>query len=216
MLIEDQLSDEIVSSHRLNKRTVVSICGAADLGKSHLSKKIAETLTKQNLSCNHLTLDSYLMDRKIRNEKGLSGYSIKAYDKNEALNNLVDLKNGQSIEFRPYNHEEGKKEYDSVELKSADVLIFDGLHSMHSSFLPYIDISIFVYTKDGFLKMIRRDADLIKRNYTLKYSEKISESEFNLYKANVEAYKEKSNYLLFLESKWKYKLIKTGYNNVYN
>ncbi|WP_146092142.1 uridine kinase family protein [Polaribacter filamentus] len=216
MLIEDKLCDEIISYPKIDNQTTVSICGAADLGKSYLSKKIAESLSKRNLKTNHLTLDSYLMDRKTRNKKGLSGYDIEAYNKKEALNNLIELKNGKSIEFKPYNHKDGEKGFDSMKMNPADILIFDGLHSMHSSFLPYVDITIFIYTKDEYLKKIRRQADLIKRNYTTEFSEKISENEFNLYKTNIESYREKANYLLFLESKWKYKLIKTGYNTVYN
>ena len=214
MLVEDKLSEEITSLQKTDTQTVISICGAADLGKSHLSKKIAESLTKRNLKTNHLTLDSYLMDRKSRNKKGLSGYDIEAYDSNEALNNLINLKNGQSIEFKSYNHKKGKKEDNSTIMNSTEILIFDGLHSMHSSFLPYIDITIFIYTEDNNLKKIRQEADLIKRNYTIEFSKKIFKSEFNLYKNNIEPYKEKANYLLFLESKWNYELIKTGYNKV--
>jgi len=213
-LLEDKLSSEIIANRNTDELTIVSICGAADLGKSYLSKKISELLTEQNLKTNHLTLDSYLMDRKTRNKKGLSGYDIGAYNKKEALNNLIKLKSGQSIEFIPYNHKDGKKEYNSMKMNPADILIFDGLHSMHSSFLPYIDITIFVYTKDEYLKKLRRKADLTKRNYTIEFSKKISESEFSLYKTNVESYREKANYLLFLESEWKYKLIKTGYNTL--
>lgn len=216
MLIEDKLSDEIISFPKIDNQITVSICGAADLGKSYLSKKIAESLTKRNLKTNHLTLDSYLMDRKTRNKKGLSGYDIEAYNKKKARNNLIELKNGQSIEYIPYNHKNGEKEFDSVKMNPSDILIFEGLHSMHSSFLPYIDITIFIYARDEYLKKIRREADLIKRNYTIEFSEKISEDEFHLYKANIESYREKANYLLFLESKWKYKLIKTVANKVYN
>lgn len=210
MLVEDKLAHEIVSLRKKTKQTVVSICGAADLGKSYLSAKIAESLTKRSLKTNHLTLDSYLLDRKTRNKNGLSGYDIEAYNKNEVLNNLIDLKNGQSIEFQPYHHKEGIKGEVSTKMDSADILIFDGLHAMHSSFLPYIDITIFVYTKDENLKLIRHEADLIKRNYTIEFSRKIAESELNLYKSNVQAYKEKADYLLFLESKWNYELIKNA------
>ncbi|GAB5409353.1 MAG: hypothetical protein BalsKO_17180 [Balneolaceae bacterium] len=206
MLTIEELSNEIISVHRMDKKTVVSICGAADLGKSYLSKQITESLIDRNLSAVHFTLDSYLMERKTRIERGLSGYNIEAYNIEEALKNLIELKNGQSIAFKPYDHKVGQKASDSISMNSSDVIIFDGLHSMHSSFLPYIDITIFVYTKDDLLKKIRKEADLNKRNYTTEFSEKISGIEFNLYKTNVEIYKERANCLLFLEAKWKYKL----------
>ncbi len=212
-MIENRLSSEIIANKKRNELTTVSICGAADLGKSYLSKRISEILIEQDLNANHLTLDSYLMDRKTRNQKGLSGYNFEAYNQKEALSNLIKLKNGQSIEFTPYHHKDGKG-YGSVKMNPADILIFDGLHTMHSSFLPYIDITIFVYTKDEYLKKLRRKADLTKRNYTIEFSKKISESEFSLYKTNIEPYKKNAHYLLHLESEWIYKLIKTGNNTI--
>ncbi|AXG68545.1 phosphoribulokinase [Kordia sp. SMS9] len=206
-MIQDTLSAKIIANKKVGGLTIVAICGAADLGKSYLSKKIIESLATQNLKANHLTLDSYLIDRKTRNAKGISGYHIQAYDLNEALHNLTALKNGQSIDFKPYLHKEGKKGHDSIKLNPAEILIFDGLHSMHSSFLPHIDISIFLYTKEDTLKQIRTAADLVKRNYTIAFSKKISESEFSSYKINIEPYKNKADHLLFLESKWNYDLI---------
>lgn len=204
--MEDKLSAEIIAHRNTNELTIVSICGAADLGKSYLSKKISELLNRQNLKTNHMTMDSYLMNRKIRKEKGLSGYDIEAYNQKEALKNLIALKNGESIDFKSYNHNEGKSNLNSSKMDSSDILILDGLHSMNSFFLPYIDITIFIYTEDEFLKTIRTEADLMKRNYTSDFSKAISENEFNLYKSNIEPYKETADYLLYLEDKWNYKL----------
>ncbi len=209
-LIEDKISTEIIAKRNTGKPTVVSICGAADLGKSHLSQEISKSLRKRNLKINHLTLDSYLMDREMRKERGLSGYDLESYNITNALNDLIALKNGESIDFYPYDHTNGQASSKSLKMDSSDVVIFDGLHSMHSSFLPHTDIAFFVYTQDKHLKKIRSEADLIKRNYTIEFSKGISESEFNSYKINVEPYKSKADYLIFLESKWNYKLKITG------
>ena len=54
-LIIDKISSEIIARKDSEKTTVISICGAADLGKSHLAKRIVESLTKNNLTSNHLT-----------------------------------------------------------------------------------------------------------------------------------------------------------------
>lgn len=107
-MIEDQLSDKITLCIKTNELTIVSICGASDLGKSYLSKKISESLTRRNLRTNHLTMDSYLMDREVRKERGSNGYNIEAYNQKEALKNLIALKNGESMDFKPYNHNLGK------------------------------------------------------------------------------------------------------------
>jgi uridine kinase len=59
---------------------IVAVCGAADIGKSYLAKEITEILNQKGISANHLTLDSFLMNRSDRIEKGISGYDIEAYD----------------------------------------------------------------------------------------------------------------------------------------
>lgn len=76
---------------------------------------------------------------------------------------------------------------------------------MHQSFAEYIDITFFLYTSDKLLKKIRFDADLKKRKYTTEFSKLISENEFQLYKSNVEPYKESADYKLYLKEKWNYK-----------
>ncbi len=205
-MIVDKLSFEIRTNRNTNGLTIVSICGAADLGKSYLSNKISESLTKQHVKANHLTMDSYLMSREKRMEQGVSGYEIEAYNQTAILRDLIALKNGESIDFKSYNHSKGKSSSNSSKMNSSDILIFDGLHSMHSSFLPYIDLTIFVYTDDAFLKTIRSEADLVKRNYTSDFSKSISQSEFNLYKSNIETYKNKADYVLYLKNKWDYQL----------
>ncbi len=212
-MIESKISSEIITRKKTNGLTVVSICGAADLGKSFLSKRISNILIENNLTTNHLTMDSFLLNRETRLKKGLSGYNIEAYNKEKALKNLIALKNGKSINLKKYNHKQGKALGSSI-MNFSDILIFDGLHTMHSSFKPHIDISIFIHTNDTFLKQIRLEADLLKRNYTPTFSETISEKEFNLYKDNIEPYKEKADYLLYLEKKWNYQLELTHYNNM--
>ncbi|MCD2260574.1 uridine kinase family protein [Psychroserpens luteolus] len=207
MTIEHTLSREIISRKKNLNTTIVAICGAADLGKSHIAQNIIRHLEHYNQSANHLTLDSYLMPREDRLKKNLSGYQIEAYNIDLALKNLITIKNKESITFHPYHHRKGENANNTITLTNSDILIFDGLHVMHPTFLPYIDMSIFISTNDDVLKQIRRDADLIKRNYTLNFSEQISDSEFNLYKSNIEPYNKLANYKIFLESKWHYKLI---------
>ncbi|WP_299440733.1 hypothetical protein [uncultured Aquimarina sp.] len=205
-MIVHKLLAEILANRKENELTVVSICGAADLGKSYISKKISELLTESNIKTNHLTMDSYLLDREMRKKKELSGYDIEAYNQKEVLKDLIALKNGESINFKPYNHNKGTSGLIFSEMEPSDILIFDGLHSMHPSFVPYVNVTIFLYTKDVLLKNIRSEADIIKRKYTTDYSKSISESEFELYKSNVYPYKKQADYIIYLKDKWNYYL----------
>ncbi len=206
-MITEALTKKIVAIRNPQSLAVVAICGAADLGKSFLSKKISNLLKRRNLTTNHLTLDSYLINRATRKEKGLSGYHIEAYKLNDALKDFISLKNGMPIDFAPYDHSEGKTSADSFQMNPSDILILDGLHAMHDSFLPFINLSIFIDTADTDLKNIRTEADLTKRKYSLAYSQSISESEFKLYKSKIEPYKKSADYILRLKDKWNYQLV---------
>ncbi|MEM9078832.1 MAG: hypothetical protein AAGC43_17460 [Bacteroidota bacterium] len=214
-MITDKISEEILARKNSDKTVVISICGAADLGKSFLSKEISESLRKLDFKVAHLTLDSYLVDRAIRKEKGLSGYQIESYNVASALNDLMTLKSGSPIKFYPYDHTIGKASSTSSKMGASDILIFDGLHSMYFSFLPHVDMTVFLYTNDRYLKTIRSEADITKRNYTIEFSKSVSENEFISYKTNVAPYRNRADYLIFLESKWSYKLTRTGYNTAY-
>ncbi len=188
------------------KPTVVAICGAADLGKSHLSKEFVKSLRTKETSANHLTLDSFLIPRSKRLKQGKSGYQIEAYEHLSALEAISQFKQGQPIIYAPYEHAKGKQS-DSLEtLEPGSVLFLDGVQSMHEQFSPHVDLSVFVYTSDDALKKLRFKADLTKRNLTVETAENNSESEFFEYKKQIEPYKEHADFRLFLERKWSYTL----------
>ncbi|MCP4020967.1 MAG: hypothetical protein GY729_03920 [Desulfobacteraceae bacterium] len=203
----DSLLSKTIASIKKQKRTViVAICGAADLGKSYLSKKVVKNLNAKEISANHLSLDSFLVERPERLEKGLSGYEIEAYEQELALDALCNFKKRQPIVYAPYVHGTGKRSSSLKTLQPGSVLIFEGVQSMHEIFLPYIDFSIFIYTKDELLKKIRYEADLVKRNYTMDFAKQNSESEFAQYIKQLSPYKMQADLLLFLEKKWEYRI----------
>ena len=201
------LSQEI--SKRIGDQlTIIAICGAADLGKSFISRQLVSSLEQLGRSADHLTLDSYLMDRKLRKEGGISGYQSEAYMLSDAVQDLEQLKRGQSINYHPYDHQFGKIDQSITFTISelTDVLFFDGLHTLYPSFRPLIDTSLFIHTGDKHLRQIRHDADISKRGYTKEYSSQISDQEMDLYQRCVAPYQSHADYLLFLKSMWDYEL----------
>lgn len=200
------LTNKIISLTQFNKPIIVAICGAADLGKSYLSTQLTQLLNDKQFSAAHLPLDSFLIDREERHRLGLSGYNLEAYHINDALKYLAQFKKKQPISFHPYHHKTGKKELFFQQLNPSTILIFDGLHTMNQIFSSFVDYTIFIYTNDHDLKKIRTAADLSKRDYTLEFSKKISQKEFDLYKMNIDSFKEIADCKLFLGKKWNYEL----------
>lgn len=203
--MERMLSKKIAAfKEKGEKQIIVAVCGAADLGKSCLSKKIAQNLNSTGIPTYHLTLDSFLMGRAQRLEQNISGYDIRAYDQASVLAALNNFKKNQPVVFAPYIHSIGKCTETYVTLDPCAILLFDGVQSMHDLFLPYIDYSIFIYTADDTLKKIRYEADLRKRHYSPEFAKSNSESEFNYYKSHILPYRQQADLVLFLQKKWNY------------
>ena len=70
----------------------VAICGAADIGKSYLSRKLAVILNNQGIGTSHLPIDAFLLDRSERLRIGMSGYDAQAYDFDAIQKLLSQLK----------------------------------------------------------------------------------------------------------------------------
>ena len=207
-MIEQAIANKILEIQQRKQNVVIAFCGAADLGKSYLADKVVQVLNNRNIESSHLTLDSFLMDRAERKKKKISGYDSRAHDLQEILAVLQDWKSGRTITFRPYDHHTGTKSKDVQTIRPAQILLIEGLFSMHDSFQTLIDGSFFFYTSDEKLKEIKLEADLTKRNYTREYSRSLYAIEFRLYQQNIEPFKEKADFRLFLKEKWQYELEK--------
>lgn len=204
----DSILSKKIATFKSNKKEpiIVAVCGAADLGKSYLSKKIATNLNSSGIPTNHLTLDSFLMERSQRLKQDISGYDIRAYNQIAVLKALNNFRTNRPVTYAPYIHAMGKCGETLKTLNPCSILIFDGVQSMHELFSPHIDFSIFIYTDDVTLKKIRYEADLCKRNYSAELARCKSESELYFYRSQISPYRQQADLALFLERKWKYKI----------
>lgn len=204
MKIEDKIATAILANRVSGYFTIIAVCGAADLGKSYLSSMLVNAINELGVTAGHVTLDSFMLNREDRISKEISGYEPEAYDFFSLTAELEKFTNGQGLSFFPYNHSTGKKERGSVSIRSCDVLIVDGLHSMHETLNSFITKSLFVYTDDALLRKIRLEADLVKRKQSIATSQKTEPKEFEKYKKFVEPYKKSATWHLFLEKKWEF------------
>ena len=83
---------------------------------------ILNSITKSNLTTTHLTMDSYLMNRSIRKKEGLSGYNVEAYSHKKTKEGLMDLSNGETIDFRHYDHNSGENSVITFKMNPTDII----------------------------------------------------------------------------------------------
>ncbi len=207
MKLENRISAKIVSLSESHDHVAIAVCSAADLGKSFLSVKITEILNQMGVRAGHLPLDSFLINRTERIKLGISGYQPNSYDFDSIEQSIINFKNGHDVAFYPYNHLAGEKENEAVVIRPCNVLIIDGLHSMHELLKPHIMFSLFVYTDNEKLRKIRREADFEKRRQPSEISQRLEPIEFKNYKHFVEPYKDQADLQLFLKEKWDYVVV---------
>ncbi len=189
MNTEDTIVNHLIPLANVNRCGAIAVCGAADLGKSYLSKSIVERLKARGVTAGHLPLDSFLMKRSERIKRGISGYQSDAYDVDSVKTMIENFCNGSQLSFAPYNHTTGETANKRITLENSSLLIVDGLHSMHPVLKPYIRFSLFIYTDDDQLRKIRKEADRVKRKQTTDISDALEPLEFERYKQLVEPYK---------------------------
>lgn len=204
MEISEKLVKVISNIESTGAPKIISICGAADLGKSYLSAKIQDCLKERGLSSAHLTMDSYLIPRSKRIELGVSGYEIAAYGIDLLKQDLELFLQGKTIEFSEYDHELGVANGPKHHINTCSYLILDGLHSMNGSLREFIDYSIFIYATDSLLNDIRHQADILKRRQSVEFSLRNLELEHEKYKVNIEPYKYEADMVIELVKKWQY------------
>jgi len=62
----------ILADRLPNNQEIIAICGAADLGKSYLAAEIVRSITANGVTGAYITLDSFMMNREDRINRGLS------------------------------------------------------------------------------------------------------------------------------------------------
>ena len=211
-MIEKIIVDRLISNKAHPVPFVLAICGAADLGKSFLAKQISKQLIIHGFQATCFGLDAYLLPREKRLALQLSGYQYESHYLNQAFKDLSKLKEQQSISYYPYDHQQGSASDEAELIQAKDFILFEGLFTLHQLFQPLIDYAVFVFTADDTLKIIRKEADLVKRNYSKAFSQQIAGTEFALYKKNIEPLGRLADCHLFLAKKWQYELVELNKN----
>lgn len=110
----------------------MSVSGAAACGKTWFCRHMVNFLADCGALAVHVPLDGFLLNRKARNKRGLSGYDQKSYDLSRMIAHMKSLiYEEKPIEIPTYNHQTGEHETPR-RIEHASVILLDGIMSMHS------------------------------------------------------------------------------------
>lgn len=148
-------------------RVVVAISGGSALGKSCFAQTFARCLRSRGLTCTHVELDGFLLDRNARRKLGISGYDPAA-TKFDALREVLDFMifAGKRVELPWYNHEVGLVT-STTACNPSEVILLDGTVAMNPVVAGrYATTQVFFYAPAAVRRALREWVDREKRGYS--------------------------------------------------
>ncbi|MBF2709896.1 uridine kinase family protein [Flavobacterium soyangense] len=191
-----------------NKRNVVfvALCGAADTGKSTLAEKICVELNNQQVRSECISTDSFLIDRKDRNIKRISGYNTDSLKCCVLLNVVEKIEQKKEVKYYPYDNKSGKNVSGYRLINAPNVLIIEGIHSLNDIIRNKIDLKIYIDAESEVLKKLRYNANINKRGFSEKEAGKKIDNEMEEYTKYILPNKKYSDLIINSTEKYNYKI----------
>ena len=143
---------------------IVSIAGSSGVGKTTLSNLFLIALADRSVA--NLSGDNYhKWDRFDERWRRYTHLNPEANNLSEALQHLIKLKDGVDVKVPFYNHDTGLFE-EGTQVKPADFIVYEGLHSLYGNASKVADIKIFVDTDEDLKIEWKLNRDTQDRGYT--------------------------------------------------
>ena len=161
---------------------VLAVSGAAASGKTMFCGQLVDFLVDRGVSAVHVPLDGYLLDRKIRDRRGLSGYDPQSSKIPQMIAQMKTLiYEGKPIDLPVYNHQTGTHD-PPRRIQPARVVLLDGIMSMQYEIRErFPNLNIFFTSEDIVIRGLRLLVDMQERGYTVFQALAHSDEEFISY-----------------------------------
>ena len=153
----------------MKKPYIIGITGGSGSGKTTFIKYLREAFSLDEVCI--VSQDDYYRPREEQevDDKGIANFD-KPYSINKKAfyKDISKLAKGETVEILEYTFNNKLKEPKKIVLKSAPIIIVEGLFVFHyKKVRKQLDLKVFVHAKEN-LKVIRRiHRDRVERNYPL-------------------------------------------------
>ncbi len=203
-MILKQLTEKIIKTRKNNSVSLISICGAADTGKSTLSKQICQELKKQNIECDVISTDSFMLDREQRLRKGFSGYNSMSLLSEKLIFTISEIENKKQIQYFCYDNKLGKNRDEYRVIPPIEILIIEGIHSFSEQIRDKAELKIFLDADESTLKKLRFKANINKRGFTENNAGNRINEELDEYYTFIEPNKRYSDIIINTDENFNY------------
>jgi uridine kinase len=161
---------------------VFAVSGAAALGKTTFCKNLTGFLNDNGVKTEHIPLDGFMLDRKTRQGRKLSGYNPQSTDIPLLIKTMKDLiYNGKEAKLPLYDHKTGKHS-GFRPITPCRAIILDGIMSLHYEIRKmFTNFNIFFHSDDLVMRGLRLLVDMEERGYSVFEALAHSDEEFASY-----------------------------------
>ncbi len=192
--------------HSKKRPLLVALCGAADVGKSTMARTIVEKLLENRFTADHVSFDTFLLDRQTRLLLGISGYDIGAHDIDTAARSIGNMLRGQPFHYFEYDHVTGRNRTEGRIINRPQIMLVEGLHTFHEQIMPYLDYKIFIQGSKDVLNALRHTHNVHKRNMSPSIAAENLEREYALYESQVLPYCRYADLCVRVTEQWQYSI----------
>jgi uridine kinase len=142
---------------------LVALCGWADTGKSTLAARLRSDLARLGIAAETISTDDFMRDRAERHALGISGYDLRSLDVQALQGALARFVDRVPFSVHPYDNRTGTKSPWPKTVLPLDVLVVEGIHSLHVDIAQRMDLKVFIDSDEATLRQMRHRANMLKR-----------------------------------------------------
>ena len=186
---------------------LVAICGWADTGKSTLAARLRAALARLGVSADSISTDDFMRDRAERNALGISGYDLRSLDVQALQGALASFVDREPFSVHPYDNRTGTKSPRPRTILPVEVLVVEGIHSLHPDLAHRMDLKVFTDSDEATLRQMRHRANMHKRGMTADDAGARISSEWQDYMAAVRPRIEVADLVVQVDMEFNYRRV---------
>ena len=151
-----------------------------------------------------------MRDRAERNALGISGYDLRSLNVQALQGALASFAKREPFSVHPYDNRTGTKSLRPRTVQPVDVLVVEGIHSLHLSLAQQMDLKVFIDSDEATLRQMRYRANIQKRGMTPVDAAARISSEWEDYIVVVRPRVEVADLVVQVDAEFRYLCLKGG------
>lgn len=167
--------------------------------------KLCEALGKDGITASPVSTDAFMKDRAERNSLGISGYDPRSIDIHRLARAIEMFLSGRDFKYHPYDNRTGTKQRSPSMVSSCQVLVVEGIHSLHPAVANLMHWKVFMASDEATLHQMRYRANIQKRGMSAEEAGARIPAEWQDYRRYVEPLSASADWIVQVDQAFNYR-----------